>query len=230
VISPVLANLFLHYVFDVWMARSFPAILFERYADDIIPQGLRPEFGLDESLVEPGLGATLARLAKDRTPLAAAADAAATVYGQDGKQAEVPSLWLADAVLARALNWPVALPLHSGGLLRPRRGARRPRPRTGEPEWMEFAAAGVAEAAIEAVDLANEMARRADKLQSAATKVRTKRADRVIEALLREDAVTPASLRGKLSDRAARRLFDRLVLLGGVRELSGRPTFRIYGL
>jgi group II intron reverse transcriptase/maturase len=36
VISPVLANLFLHYVFDVWMARSFPAILFERYADDII--------------------------------------------------------------------------------------------------------------------------------------------------------------------------------------------------
>ena len=36
VISPVLANLFLHYVFDVWMARSFPAIPFERYADDII--------------------------------------------------------------------------------------------------------------------------------------------------------------------------------------------------
>jgi RNA-directed DNA polymerase len=36
VISPILANLFLHYVFDVWMARSFPAILFERYADDII--------------------------------------------------------------------------------------------------------------------------------------------------------------------------------------------------
>ena len=35
-ISPILANLFLHYVFDVWMARSFPAILFERYADDII--------------------------------------------------------------------------------------------------------------------------------------------------------------------------------------------------
>src|SRR5215218_3133873 len=36
VISPILANLFLHYVFDVWMARSFPAIPFERYADDII--------------------------------------------------------------------------------------------------------------------------------------------------------------------------------------------------
>jgi group II intron reverse transcriptase/maturase len=36
VISPLLANLFLHYAFDAWMARSFPAIPFERYADDII--------------------------------------------------------------------------------------------------------------------------------------------------------------------------------------------------
>ena len=36
VISPLLANLFLHYAFDTWMARHHPAILFERYADDII--------------------------------------------------------------------------------------------------------------------------------------------------------------------------------------------------
>jgi hypothetical protein len=31
-----LANLFLHYAFDAWMARNFAHILFERYADDII--------------------------------------------------------------------------------------------------------------------------------------------------------------------------------------------------
>ena len=36
VIGPVLANLFLTYVFDKWMAINFPTIPFERYADDTI--------------------------------------------------------------------------------------------------------------------------------------------------------------------------------------------------
>lgn len=36
VISPLLANLFLHYVFDQWMKRHHPAVPFERYADDIV--------------------------------------------------------------------------------------------------------------------------------------------------------------------------------------------------
>ncbi len=36
VVSPVLANLFLHYAFDLWMQREYPSILFERYADDVI--------------------------------------------------------------------------------------------------------------------------------------------------------------------------------------------------
>jgi RNA-directed DNA polymerase len=35
-ISPVLANTFLHYAFDAWMAREFPAVPFERYADDAV--------------------------------------------------------------------------------------------------------------------------------------------------------------------------------------------------
>ena len=39
VISPLLANLFLHYAFDRWMAREFPHIPFERYADDAIRGG-----------------------------------------------------------------------------------------------------------------------------------------------------------------------------------------------
>lgn len=36
VVSPTLANLFLHYAFDLWMTRNYPGIPFERYADDII--------------------------------------------------------------------------------------------------------------------------------------------------------------------------------------------------
>ncbi len=36
VISPILSNLFLHYVFDKWMARTYPGVPFERYADDIV--------------------------------------------------------------------------------------------------------------------------------------------------------------------------------------------------
>ena len=36
VISPLLANLFLHYAFDQWMEIHFPEIVFERYADDIV--------------------------------------------------------------------------------------------------------------------------------------------------------------------------------------------------
>jgi RNA-directed DNA polymerase len=32
----VLANLFLHYAFDAWMSREFPAVTFERYVDDAV--------------------------------------------------------------------------------------------------------------------------------------------------------------------------------------------------
>jgi RNA-directed DNA polymerase len=35
-ISPLIANLFMHYAFDRWMDRNFPGCPFERYADDIM--------------------------------------------------------------------------------------------------------------------------------------------------------------------------------------------------
>ncbi len=35
-VSPVLANLFMHYAFDVWLTREFPTVEFERYADDAV--------------------------------------------------------------------------------------------------------------------------------------------------------------------------------------------------
>jgi len=36
VISPLLANIFLHHAFDEWMQQQFPTLVFERYADDVI--------------------------------------------------------------------------------------------------------------------------------------------------------------------------------------------------
>ena len=35
-VSPVLANLFMHYAFDLWLTREFPLVKFERYADDAV--------------------------------------------------------------------------------------------------------------------------------------------------------------------------------------------------
>jgi group II intron reverse transcriptase/maturase len=36
VISPILANLYMHYAFDEWMRRNLPRVSFERYADDVV--------------------------------------------------------------------------------------------------------------------------------------------------------------------------------------------------
>jgi RNA-directed DNA polymerase len=36
VVSPLLANLFLHYAFDMWVSKQFPNVPFERYADYFI--------------------------------------------------------------------------------------------------------------------------------------------------------------------------------------------------
>jgi len=35
-ISPLIANIFLHYGFDIWMVREFPGVQFERFADDVV--------------------------------------------------------------------------------------------------------------------------------------------------------------------------------------------------
>jgi len=60
-VSPVLANLFLHYTFDAWMRRTFPSVPFERYADDAIvhctslAQAEQVQEAIRQRLVECGL-------------------------------------------------------------------------------------------------------------------------------------------------------------------------------
>ena len=35
-VSPLLSNMFMHYAFDLWMAREYPTVRFERYCDDVV--------------------------------------------------------------------------------------------------------------------------------------------------------------------------------------------------
>ncbi len=108
-------------------------------------------------------------------------------------------------------------------------GGRRPRP--GEPAWEKHAAQTIALAAC-ALDLAAHLSRRSETLLAVAPTLRAKSASKIVDLLLGEDCVSPAEAarQAPMTDRAARRLFDRLGALGAVRELTGRSAFRLYGL
>jgi RNA-directed DNA polymerase len=77
-ISPVLANLFMHYAFDMWLEREFPAVEFERYADDAVVhcvtgrQAREVLAALEERMADVGL-----QLHPDKTRI---------VFCRDGKR------------------------------------------------------------------------------------------------------------------------------------------------
>jgi hypothetical protein len=139
----------------------------------------------------------------------------------EAPRAEVPALILADAALAQALGWDHVVPLFAAGL---KRADLRKR---GDDLRLAFHRALVL-SAVDAVRQAADLARRAAHLKSVAPKLRAKGAGEAVGIFLTRDAVSPAAL--PLPDRAARRLCDRLVDLGAVRELTGRDTFRLYGV
>jgi len=77
-VSPILANLFMHYAFDRWMVRNYPGVQFERYADDGVVhcvsrrQAEEVLAGIAERMQEVGL-----RLHPDKTRI---------VYCKDGRR------------------------------------------------------------------------------------------------------------------------------------------------
>jgi RNA-directed DNA polymerase len=77
-VSPVLANLFMHYASDLWLDREFPAVTFERYADDAVVhcaterQAREVLAALEQRMAEVGL-----QLHPDKTRI---------VYCKDGKR------------------------------------------------------------------------------------------------------------------------------------------------
>ena len=150
--------------------------------------------------------------------------------------------WLADALLAQRLGWACAIPLlGTEAVLRSHASRRRGGPAIvtaagveADGEGAKNLVAAQARAALRAIDLFSDLERRAEKLLAVAPKLRAKGADAIVDRLLNEDALMASrgdkKMDKKMSDRGLRRLFDRLLVLGAVRELSGRPTFRTYGL
>ena len=126
------------------------------------------------------------------------------------------------------------MPLIATKILDPAlRSGRRTAAEAGRAQLGRRRAAGaIALAAASALDLAADLSRRAEILLAVAPKLRAKPAAKIVDLLLAEDCVSPAEAarHAPMTDRAARRLFDRLVALGAARELSGRPAFRLYGL
>ncbi|MFQ3251731.1 MAG: hypothetical protein ACI9U6_000005 [Loktanella salsilacus] len=142
-------------------------------------------------------------------------------------RAEDAALILADAVLAQAMGNKMIMPLLGAHLT-----VRDLRKSGADLRGAGYAA--VRKAAAETLMLSQDLRERAVKLMAITPKLRAKRTAAAVDLFLTRDAVSPSlALTGpevRMSDRAARRLCDRLVELKVVRELSGRDTFRLYGL
>ena len=149
--------------------------------------------------------------------------------------AEPLGWWLADLLLAQTLRWPRPVPLLMAQVFAPafrtdgKRGfAARLRP--GAQGFERAVCLALARGAAEACRLGAELGRRAGRLLAVTPKLRAKGAGEAIQKLLDEDAVSGSLATRNLSRFASRRLFERLRTFDAVRELSGRSTFRLYGL
>jgi hypothetical protein len=189
------------------------------------------ELRLDDGLKD--IISVAAKLAQGQgSPVAAAAEIGA-VSLRFRPDSDALALWLADAVLAHRLNWPAPVPLLAGHVRRGDFFRATKRQGDGDDAWLTACCVGYARAAAAAADLYVELGRRAERLLAVAPKLRGKDADIMVAILIGEDAQAAnwGDKPGRMaSDRSSRRLFERLVALGAIRELTGRPTFRLYGL
>ncbi len=152
---------------------------------------------------------------------------------RDFPRQEAAALVCADTVLARGLGWERPLPLF--GLHLNRRVFRDIADGTDVQIACHNA---VARAAQDVVRLVHDLARRAAHFRAIEPKLRTKGSQDAVRLFLSEDAVLPSTMlsptiRGSntaMTPRSARRLCERLVELGVAKELTGRASFRLYGV
>lgn len=202
----------------LWLGAGPAAPRWNELPDLIAGLGAR-----DTTLAE-ALAERLAAAAAAPCPLAAAAAAVQAVLevrpGRGGL-----ALWAADVTLARWLGWDRGLSLVTLGL-RSRGGELGALASADDPRL----AGAVLRGSARALDRFVLLGQRGAMLQTLRSRLRARAAGAVIDRLLARDALSVAGVRDLIPERAARRLFDRLTALGGVRELTGRPTARLYGL
>lgn len=192
---------------------------------DLVGEHLAGEVGV---WVDAGL-----ERARTHGPLAGCVIVLQAVLDADDR-AERAACLLADLVLARMLNWKAVLPMTARQLTK-----AALRDLAAEGQGAELAVqARMLESIEDTIRLARDLTWRAEALRTVAPKLRAKGSDAAVDLFLTEYAVAPSSMlspriRGTnipMTDRAARRFCDRLVELGVARELTGRTTFRLYGV
>ena len=171
--------------------------------------------------------------AKRHGPLAGCSSVMRAVLEVDDRAERVACL-LSDVVLACTLNCKTVLPISAQ--------------RTTKPMLRDLVADGqgaalrVRQRILESIEYtirnSCELASKAIALQGVTPKLRAKGSAAAVDLFLAEDAVAPSTMLSPMiqgttipmTGRAARRFCDRLVELGVAQELTGRPTFRLYGI
>ena len=171
--------------------------------------------------------------ARTHGPLAGCAAMLRAVLEVDDRTERIACL-LSDVVLAQALNLKVVLPVTAQSITK-----AMLRDLVADGQGVEIAVQVRLLISIEdTIRLARDLATRAAALRAVTPKLRAKGSKAAADLFLSEDAIGPSmmlspTIKGTsipMTDRAARRFCDRLVELGVARELTGRPTFRLYGI
>ncbi|MDI6029015.1 DUF1403 family protein [Corticibacterium sp. UT-5YL-CI-8] len=185
----------------------------------------------DEPFAATVIDRTNEALRSGRAVPFAAADLVAAICSERG-DVEALAWGLADWLIATRLKWQKSVPLllaeRYGPAFKSNGGRGRILP--GEPAFPRAVCLALVDSADAALRSAAEIQRRAERLLEVAPKLRSRGADAVIRKLLDEDAVAASAPGANLSRWASTRLFERLESFGAVRELSGRSSFRIFGL
>lgn len=193
-------------------------------------QGLVGSAFVDDVLRWVEAGTDRARI---HGPLAGCVLVIRAVLEADDRAERIACL-LSDIVLARAVNWPMALPVSGRRLTK---AMLRGLSEEGSAADLKVQASLLI-SIEETIRLARDLAGHGAALKAIAPKLRAKGSAAAVALFLSEDAIGPSTMLSPMikgttiamTDRAGRRFCDRLVELGVVHELTGRATFRLYGI